>query len=179
MPPLNPRNGFRDARAAVAEWFARPVEILLRYRHIVKFILYLVIFVSANWFAYFVRFDFSVPRQYFPVIRDTIPLLLAAKALGFLAFGLFSGWWRFVSIRDIFPISAGCTLGSGLFAGAVYYLYGPFYVPRSIYFLDWGNTLLLVLGIRYLVRAGRETFGRIRMGAERRALIVGAGSAGG
>jgi FlaA1/EpsC-like NDP-sugar epimerase len=178
MPIVTKKNGFRDARSAVAEWFARPVDVLLRYRHVVKLFLYLMIFISANCFAYFIRFDFSVPGQYFAVIRDTIPVLLAAKALGFLSFGLFSGWWRFVSIRDIFPIAAGCTMGSVLYAAAVYFLFGPFYVPRSIYFLDWGNTLLLVLGIRYLVRAGRETFGRIRMGSERRVLIVGAGSAG-
>ena len=178
MPIPAEKNGFRGFRSIVGKWCAGPLDILLRYRSMVKFLLHLVIFISAYSFSYLVRFDFSVSGQYFTVIRETIPVLLGTKALGFLVFGLFSGWWRFVSIRDILPIVSGCTLGSVLFAGAVHYFYGPYYVPRSIYFLDWGNTLLLVLGIRYLVRAGREMFGRMRMGSERRVLIVGAGSAG-
>jgi FlaA1/EpsC-like NDP-sugar epimerase len=175
---FTPKNGFRGFRSAVAKRLVGPVELLLRYRPVVKFFLHLLIFVAAYHFAYLVRFDFAVPVRYLPVMRETLPALLGAKAFGFLMFGLFSGWWRFVSIRDIFPIAAGCTLGSVLFAGTVLYFFGPVYIPRSIYFLDWGNTLLLVLGIRYLVRAGRETFGRMRMGSERRVLIVGAGSAG-
>jgi len=167
-----------NLRQGIAERVSTPLGVLMRHRVVVKFLLHMAIFVTANHLAYLVRFDFSVPRQYLAVMRETIPVILVAKAIGFLAFGLFRGWWRFVSIRDILPIVSGCTLGSVLFAGAVHYLFGPGFVPRSIYLLDWGNTLLLVLGIRYLVRAGREAFGRVRMGSERRVLIVGAGSAG-
>ena len=154
------------------------VDYLLRFRGPVKFVLHLAIFIAANYLAYLVRFDFSIPRQYFIPMWDTIPVLLIAKALGFLAFGQFSGWWRYVSIRDVFPVAAGCALGSALFAGAVYALWGPYHVPRSIYLLDFGNTLLLVLGVRYMIRMGREKLGNRRLGSERRVLIVGAGSAG-
>jgi FlaA1/EpsC-like NDP-sugar epimerase len=105
-------------------------------------------------------------------------VLLVAKALGFLAFGLFHGWWRYVSIRDIFPITAGCTLGSLIFATVVFPLWGAHYVPWSIYFLDWVNTLMIVLGFRYAVRTGREVLGRKRGENDRRVLVVGAGSAG-
>jgi len=125
-----------------------------------------------------VRFDFAVPAVHVAILWTTIPVLLVAKALGFLAFGLFHGWWRYVSIRDIFPIAAGCTLGSLIFAGAVSVLWGAYYVPRSIYFLDWGITLMIVLGVRYGVRTGREALGRRRRENDRRVLIVGAGSAG-
>jgi FlaA1/EpsC-like NDP-sugar epimerase len=112
------------------------------------------------------------------MIWQTMPVLVIAKTLGFLATSQFRGWWRYMSIRDVFPIAAGCTLGSVLFAATVWGLWGPFHVPRSIYLLDLGNTLLLVLGARYLIRMGRESLGRRGRETDRRVLIVGAGAAG-
>ncbi len=167
-----------NLREVVTGLLSSPVEIAMRYRGVVKFLLHVAIFIFAYHFAYILRFDFHIPRTYQSVIRDTIPVLLFAKALGFLAFGLFSGWWRYVSIRDILPITGGCTLGSALFAGAVSLYWGPYHVPRSIYFLDWGNTLLLVLAGRFVIRSGREMLGRQHRRSDRRVLIVGAGLAG-
>ena len=165
-------------REALRPWFIEPMGLLIRLRSVVKFFLHLAIFASAYHLAYLFRFDFSIPMAYLSVIWGTIPVLLLSKAFGFFAFGLFQGWWRYVSIRDIFPVAAGCALGSLIFFGAVFALWGPNYIPRSIYILDFGTTLLIVLGVRYIVRIGRESMGRKRRGNDRRVLIVGAGSAG-
>lgn len=176
--PVREKRIVKDFREAAAERFSAPVEVALRHRGLVKFFLHIGIFISAYYLAYYIRLDFNIPPDFVRVMRDTIPVVLIAKALGFLTFGLFRGWWRYVSIRDIFPIAAGCTLGSVLYAGAVYAIWGPYHVPRSIYFLDWGNTLLLVLAARFAIRAGREAFGRKRRDSDRNVLIVGAGAAG-
>ncbi len=143
-----------------------------------KFFLTLGIFLLANHLAWLIRFEFNVPPEMAGVMWGTIPVLVAAKALGFLASGQFRGWWRYMSIRDVLPIAAGCTLGSVLFAAAVWGVWGPSRVPRSIYLLDWVNTMALVLGARYLIRMGREGLGRRGRETERRVLIVGAGAAG-
>jgi FlaA1/EpsC-like NDP-sugar epimerase len=155
-----------------------PADFLLRHRGIVKLFLHFVIFAGAYHLAYLIRFDFIVPLEYGRVIRETILYLLIAKAIGFLAFGLFQGWWRFVSIRDILPIAAGCTAGSVIFAGVVIGFLENVTVPRSVYLLDWGITLLIVLASRYLIRMGREAFGRRHGEFTRRVMIVGAGAAG-
>jgi len=168
----------RSERTRIAELLARPMGIVLRLRVVVKFFLHLAIFTFAYFLAYVVRFDFTLPPPYASNLWATIPVLLVAKALGFRAFGLFQGWWRYVSIRDIFPIAAGCTLGSLLFGAAVFALWEAHFVPWSIYFLDWVNTLMIVLGVRYVVRTGREVLGRKRGENDRRVLVVGAGSAG-
>ena len=168
----------RPVRSRMAKLFNPPADLVLRQRVIVKFLLHLAIFFSAYHFAFLIRFDFSVPMDYLPVIWGTIPVLLLSKALGFYTFGLFQGWWRYVSIRDILPVAAGCTLGSLIFYGAIFALWPPNSIPRSIYILDWGNTLLFVLGLRYMVRVGREALGRQRSDSVRRVLIVGAGAAG-
>ena len=150
----------------------------MRHRGIVKLFLHFFIFAGAYYLAYLIRFEFIVPPKYGEVIRETILYLLIAKAIGFLAFGLFQGWWRFVSIRDVLPIAAGCTAGSAIFAGVDIFFLGNVTVPRSVYLLDWGITLIIVLASRYLIRMGREAFGRRHGEFTRRVLIVGAGAAG-
>jgi FlaA1/EpsC-like NDP-sugar epimerase len=165
-------------RERIARLFSPLVDVAIQSRTTVKFFLTLGIFISANYLAYLIRFEFAVPPEMVVVMRRTIPVLVIAKAIGFFAFGQFSGWWRYVSIKDVLPIAAGSALGSVLFAGGVLWLWGPTHVPRSIYVLDWVNTILLVLGIRYLIRMGREGLGRRGHVTERRVLIVGAGAAG-
>ena len=152
--------------------------VALRFRGTVKFLLHVGIFLSAYLAAYLIRFDFSVPDQFQLLIRQTIPTVLLAKALAFLAFGLFHGWWRYVSIRDVLPIAGGSTFGTLMIWGADTLLMPHVLIPRSIYAIDWTLTLMFVLGARYLIRYGRETFGRSRRDSDRRVLIVGAGSAG-
>jgi len=144
----------------------------------VKVFLTLWIFIAANYLAWLIRFEFDVPPGMVAVMLQTIPVLAIAKGLGFLATGQFQGWWRYVSIRDVLPIAAGSALGSVLFVAAVSALWGPTHVPRSIYLLDYLNTMALVLGARYLIRMGRESLGRRRHLVDRRVLIVGAGAAG-
>jgi len=174
--PDNTSRGNR--RKSVEEYVIIPADFLLRHRGIVKLFLHFIIFAGAYHLAYLIRFDFIVPLEYGRVIRETILYLLVAKAIGFFAFGLFQGWWRFVSIRDVLPIAAGCTAGSAIFAGVVIFFLGNVTVPRSVYLLDWGITLLIVLASRYLIRMGREAFGRRHGEFTRRVLIVGAGAAG-
>ena len=91
-----------------------------------KFFLTLGIFISAYLFAYLIRFDFDVPPNMVGVMRQTIPVLVIAKALGFFVSGQFRGWWRYVSIKDVLPIAAGSALGSVLFAAGVWGLWGPY-----------------------------------------------------
>jgi FlaA1/EpsC-like NDP-sugar epimerase len=167
-----------NRRERIARWLSPLLGILLRSRTTVKFFLTLGIFIYANYLAYLIRFEFDVPPNMVGVLRQTIPVLVIAKSLGFLASGQFRGWWRYMSIKDVFPIAAGCALGSVFFMAAVWWQWGPSYVPRSIYLLDWGITMGLVLGARYLIRMGREGLGRRGQVTERRVLIVGAGAAG-
>jgi FlaA1/EpsC-like NDP-sugar epimerase len=167
-----------NLREKIARWLSPLLDAALRSRTTVKFFLTLGIFISANHIAYLIRFEFDIPPDRIGVMRQTIPVLVIAKALGFLASGQFRGWWRYVSIKDVWPIAAGSALGSVLFAAGVWGVWGPYHVPRSIYLLDWGITMMLVLGARYLIRMGREGLGRRGQVTARRVLIVGAGAAG-
>ncbi len=173
------QNGpFPGLRETARRRLAGLADRLIRRRTAVKFLLHLAVFVSAWQLSFLARFDFDVPAPYQEAMGATIFMMLAAKAAGFAAFGLFRGWWRYVSIKDVLPIAAGCTLGTVLLAASVVLVHGTYFVPRSVYLIDWGATLLLVLGARYAIRAGRESLGRNRRSGDRRVLIVGAGLAG-
>jgi len=165
-------------REKIARWLSPLLDLAIRSRTTVKFFLTLGIFIAANYLAYLIRFEFNIPPEMVAVMRRTIPILVIAKALAFVVSGQFRGWWRYVSIKDVLPIAAGSALGSVLFAAGVWGMWGPTQVPRSIYLMDWVNTMGLVLGARYLIRMGREGLGRRGQVTERRVLIVGAGAAG-
>ncbi len=175
MPENDPG---RDLRARSAKLISYPIGCLMRWRSIVKFLLHAAIFTFAYVTAYLLRFEFSPSPEILALLRHTIPLVLVSKALAFLVFGLFQGWWRYVSMRDILPIAGGCTLGSLLFWGVDFFLMPDIAIPRSIFVIDWGLTLMIVLGARYFIRFGREVLGRGKRGSDRRVLVVGAGSAG-
>lgn len=169
-----------DAREILRKGFSYPLDWSIRNRGPVKFLLHVVIFVSAYLGAYLVRFEFFIPVVYVTLIKGTLPFLLLSKAIAFAVFRLYRGWWRYVSLRDILPIAAGCTLGTALFAATDILALTHFSIPRSIYAIDWGLCLLLVLSARFVIRFGRETLGqrRLRQDADRRVLVVGAGAAG-
>ena len=154
------------------------LERLFRRRGVVKFFLHIGIFVSAYLGAFLVRFEFFIPAEFESLIRVTLPVVLVSKLLAFAVLRLDRGWWRYVSIRDVLPITVGVTLGSVVFAASTLVLIPHLRVPRSVYLIDWGLTLLLMLAGRFMVRIGRETFGRKRRDSDRRVLIVGAGAAG-
>ncbi|MBW6505108.1 polysaccharide biosynthesis protein, partial [bacterium] len=172
------KNAGRDLRTRSVKFISYPIDFLMRWRSIVKFLLHGAIFVFAYITAYLLRFEFSLSPKHLEIIRHTIPLVLVTKAMAFLAFGLFQGWWRYVSMRDILPIAGGCTLGSFLFWCVDFFLMPDISIPRSIFVIDWGLTLMIVLGARYFIRFGREVLGRGKRDTARRVLVVGAGSAG-
>ncbi len=168
--------GLRECLRAI---FSVPYAPAFRHRGVVKFLLTAGIFGTAYIGAYLVRFEFLIPVEYKSLIKVTLPVVLVSKMLAFAAFRLDRGWWRYVSIRDVRPVTAGVTFGSVIFAAACPVLLPHLQVPRSVYLIDWGLTLLLVLAGRYAIRIGRETLGRRRSpGADRRVLVVGAGAAG-
>jgi FlaA1/EpsC-like NDP-sugar epimerase len=129
--------------------------------------------------AYFLRFNFSVPEEYFSQILISVPFLVFFRASSFFLFGLYRGVSRYASIDDMLRIIKSVTLGTLLFISStalVFHLQG---FPRSVFLIDWFVILVLLGGSRFLYRILRE----IRItpkddGARRKVLIIGAGDVG-
>ena len=115
-----------------------------------------------------------------PILLSTLPTLVLCKALGFWMAGLFSGWWRHVSLRDVVDIVRGNALGSLLFLLAIVFGPGLDGFPRSVFVIDLVICTIVMAGVRVGVRVVRERDTRARQSGciDTLALIVGAGSTG-
>ena len=153
--------------------------ILLRYRAVVIVLANLAIATAAYFVTFALRFDLSIPERYATMALATLPLLLACKLLGFWSFGLFSGWWRHVSVRDVEGVVRGNALASALFLMGMVFLRGLHGFPRAVFLLDFILCTVLMAGIRLAIRLLRERRDRAAVRRiETLALIVGAGQAG-
>ena len=173
-----------DARAARGGLLrSRAVRTLrdatVRHRRLASVLVHLGLAGSAYVVAVALRFDLDVPPDFRDVLVASLPLLLLSKLIGCWTCGLFAGWWRHVSLRDVEDIVRGNLLGSTLFLCAMVFTFGLDGFPRSVFLLDLIICTAAMAGTRIVVRMVRE---RAARPAVRRidtlALIVGAGEAG-
>lgn len=140
----------------------------------------LIIVVLALWLAFEVRFDFATPKGHLHAFWRLLPAVVVVKLLVFWRYGLFSGWWRYVSMADLIAITKANVLASGGVIAYAVFVYRVEAIPRSVLVLDALFCFLLVSGTRFAIRAWREHYYPMRLSqrSDKKALIVGAGDAG-
>lgn len=108
-----------------------------------------------------------------------LPVLLFARYLAFIPFGLYRGVWRYAGAREAASI-AGSVAVSSVAAYAFLALtrdFGGF--PRSVFVIDAVLCTLIVGASRFGERILEGLLGSLRQrGETRRTLVVGAGRAG-
>ena len=154
------------------------IEAIERVPRLIVWLVQLSIFVLSGLAAFLLRFDFTVPAFYFKYFIWALPIWLIVKAVIFRVCGLDRGWWRFVSVHDVFRIGAGNLLGSSASAVLILTL-APRGFPRSLYILDFLTCFLFTSGVRVFTRIVQDSLydGRVTAG-EKAVLIYGAGAAG-
>jgi FlaA1/EpsC-like NDP-sugar epimerase len=110
----------------------------------------------------------------------SLPVILAVRYLALLAFGLYSGVWRFAGAREAAAIAAAVVVSEPIAVGIVWISFGPFMdFPASVYVVDALFCIALIgasrFGQRALFHAMRSVKDR---DTRRRTLIVGAGRSG-
>jgi FlaA1/EpsC-like NDP-sugar epimerase len=190
---------FRSAGAAVRddEWsepqvtddsLSRIDSFLLRLagaRVILLFVFHALVFTAAYEFAYLVRFEFTIPPEFVPILRSSLLVVVGTQLFVGFIFGFYRGWWRYVGIADVIRLVFGLSTALAIMIAAWYA--GPLIKipdqfvrsPRGVLLSDWAFSLLLLFGTRVLIRLGRDRFRPSQaMATHRRVLIVGAGDAG-
>lgn len=139
-----------------------------------------VIIVLALLLAFAVRYDFSLCTLTLKPFWRLLPAVIVIKLLLFWRYGLFRGWWRYVSMTDLITICKANILASAGVVGYAAFVYRLESIPRSVLLLDGLFCFLLVAGIRFSIRAWRENFYpmAVNRGGRTRLLIIGAGDAG-
>ncbi len=163
--------------APLKSWAAR-----LRNRHI--FLLDLILIIVSVWgsFALAVGWSEVLPTYGSPLL-SMILLALTVKPLVYHLFGLYRRIWTYASVDELKLIAQAVSAASLIVAPV---MLGAFYLgwlnalPRSALGIDWLISLLMAGGVRFMLRLLSESSGPApaRPGKTRRALVVGAGSAG-
>jgi len=134
-------------------------------------------FAASGLFAFFLRFDFNLPRSCNRFVFTAVPVWIVVKSLAFHFARLDRRGYRYVSVRDAYRILLANLLAS--FASfPVILLLSPSGFPRSIYLIDLIVCIVGTTGGRVAVRLIAENHNGHGAKPEKRALIYGAGDAG-
>ncbi len=155
-------------------------RLMLTYRRLLVVFVHLGLFTLSLVCAFLLRFEFSIPDEYFPIGYAWWVGLLVVRGIAFASFGLFSGMWRYTGARDLVALLKAATLSTIVFM--VYLWLGGYRgFPRSIVIIDWLMTMILVGGLRFGIRTLWQlarSVAREEKVDRKRLLIVGAGNAG-
>lgn len=166
----------------------RWLESFLPYRRPFIIATHVLLVTVAYLSAFLLRFEFELPISEWECFLRTLPLLLLIRTVVFARSHLYEGLWRYVGVSDIIEIIKAVTAGSLIFVACVLAFFGHGFA-RSIFVLEWLLCLALVSGIRFVLRAFRESrliyqrkhgkrVDRMGQSKMRRAFIIGAGDAG-
>ena len=136
--------------------------------------------------SYVLRLELNAQMSlYLPSMYWLLAISLVIKPIVYYLFGMYRRMWEYTSIRELKLILAAVTTASIPVSVAIFSIWslGAFQgFPRSIPFLDWVLSLILIGGLRITIRMleeSQKTAGKPSAhGQAHRVLIVGAGDAG-
>ncbi len=167
-----------------------PPAIRLRLRRQLIILAHIFVFALALMLSFLMASNMQFRSTW---LVEQYPLLLALFIIVKIpVFGLskqYRGWWRYVGISDLIGIAAASLISTFIIAVLWFsILYTPLRqyprierlteVSQSIFMLDMFFTLLLLGGLRMIIRLYYEEFRAIEGGRLKRFLIIGAGNAG-
>src|SRR5579872_1133775 len=157
-------------------WLA---TLAFRYRRLMVVTMHLVLVLVSYALAFVLRFDGLIPPAYDKIFLSTLIPLVVFRLGAFAFYRLYSGWWRYVGMRDMFALLKAIAISSALFTALLVFTGQAYQYPRSVIVIDAGLTLFFIGGVRFALRALRENRRPVTGGPRlRRVLIVGAGDAG-
>jgi len=102
--------------------------------------------------AYLIRFEGDIPPQQMHLLLQTLPWIVPLKIAVFSWVGLYRGMWRYTSIADLINIITATVISAGIIALSLVLARRFEGFSRSVLILDALLTLVLVGGIRMLIR---------------------------
>lgn len=145
-----------------------------------------ILLLSFSYFlAQYLRFEFKIPQSEKIQLLKFFPILLSVKLVCMFYFDLYSGMWRYTSIRDLSNIIKAFT--TGLVVSSLYLFFMHRFVgfSRGAFLIDYVLSIFFIGGARLLVRSFFENKEKLTFNSTngsgvttRRTLIMGAGNAG-
>src|SRR5258706_6087058 len=168
-----------DVRAASDKpLFAFLVDFSYK-RRIFEVLLDVVLIMLAYWSAYAIKFEPFSNSPAWKLFLRTLPVLVVVRLAAFLLFGVYRGIWRYTSIDDLMSFAKAVAAGSIVSMATVLFKFRFAGFSRAIFVIDALVMLMLLAGSRVAFRFFRQVLPAVGGGKSRRALIYGAGDAGG
>ncbi len=136
--------------------------------------------VAASFYgAYVLRLGSNGTNTQKAVFLWSFPVVLFARYLLFIPFGLYRGVWRYAGARDAAGVVAAVAISETLAYGFIATTREWLDFPRSVFLIDALLCTMLIGASRFWERAAHRGLLSLRdRGPQRRTLIVGAGRSG-
>ena len=136
-------------------------------------------FVGIYWLSFWLRFEGQLDDEELACFGATVGWIVTVKLAWFVGLRGCRGWSRSVTFYDLAILLRAAT-GGLLTMMMIQYLLGPQpMIPRSVFLLDWGTTIVVLGGARSLLRGVREMRWSLFSSPDQvRVLIAGAGDMG-
>ena len=168
-----------ELKAAVEPLLASPwtnlSSFIVRWRKPIIVVLDVALIILANYFAFTLRYDGSIPDGEIRTFEQTVLALVAIRGVAFALFGLNEGLWKYTSIWDLQNIIGGVLTSTVVFYGWVHWVMGIYSYPRSIFAIDAILLIGFLAGVRLPSRVLRD---KPMFQKKRKVLVIGAGDSG-
>lgn len=127
--------------------------------------------------AFLIRFFGFEPASYLSQYWWIVPFAIVVRLLLFWLFRLYRWVWYYFSGKELIPLIEAVTLGSVAIGVVLWLAQVPSLI--SVLIIDWLLNIILVGGLRFFLRTGKELRAKQEqgLGKRKRTLIVGAGDA--
>ena len=146
---------------------------LVKYRRPYVVLIHLAIIAAANYGAFWLRFDGSIPPDEYAIWMRMFPLIFVTQAFAFVPFRLYEGLWRYTSIWDLKNITQAVCFSQTLVYLVTRCFFGSAY-SRAALIIDSILLVVMLGGVRMARRMYQEL---ALLEGEKRVLIFGTGPA--
>ena len=139
-----------------------------------------IIVSTAFVISFFLRFDFLIPISTWNEIFRYLPIVIFSKLFSFFILGLYKGMWRYTSLSDLINIVKASSLGSLLSLSILALSYGLSGFPRSVIFIDFIISTIMLSSLRTAVRLYYSNYTKLQIfrkdSKRKKIVIIGAGN---
>jgi len=165
--------------------------VLLRFRKPLIILAHIIAFAASLMLSFLVLNDMQFPGGWFvKYYLPFLPLFITIKLVVFGLFKQYRGWWRYVGISDLLGILRASLVSTIIIVALLFAIVPHISFLRAklpdikyvdvdgVVMADMFSTILLLAGLRMVIRLYYEEFRTVQGSRLKRFLIVGAGNAG-
>lgn len=137
------------------------------------------LFLAVYGFSCFLCSQESLNHSALGAWALTAIWIVLSKLAAFSYFGIDRSWARYVTFHDMISLAKAATTGSVFILLIDFLILPSTTIPRAVFVMDWGFTIMAIAGLRAVARLWKEGIFLSPVGQPRqRVLIVGTNDSG-